>query len=435
MAKKKNSNSVDYDKATLEAMADATKGKPAGSFHIYIPENGSLVIDQSASKKTDANKSKKGSSKPKETKQKQYPLTRSGKATVWVMIICGIAMFIMGVLFLSIIELTRNTIVNAGTSLIVGLWFVIGGIITYNRLKKKVKQEESIWKKLSRSEKMSWILTIVTIILVVVIISVYYWRDLDPIWVGWTLVIILETRAVGYIIETLKSEQLETRSAKLYYVSQVIIFMVALIFIIHMLLGNNITPTMFEGDDTASMQWQFNFVMILVSASGVIGIMETIEDPNKSRTIRILMALLPIGSILLLNPSNANVVGGLISGQISSYNWFEGVYLSILRSPYAQFSLVLIVISALVIIIGKARGVRGTAQVTIGALGIAGVPMLITIFAFVGQVPAPDIFIELFGDGFANLIFAISYASIISLALALVGIFYEVVPSTGGDLL
>lgn len=235
---------------------------------------------------------------------------------------------------------------------------------------------------------------------------------------------------------------------KSFFISQHILLMALIFFGIPTIMGINIFDNL-NLPYLDSMQIQYSLALLSITASGIIGIFQMRKSQNandgdldKTAMIRyLIMIMLPLIASMTYPTSNlimeAKVLEGGIfaSAQLGDFNYFNGVYVAIVSSRYTQFSMVIIVISALSIIIGKARGQSGTATMVIGALGMAGVPMIITVMAFIGQVPAPIEFTSLFGEGFANLIFAISYTSVISLALALVGLFYEIVPSaTSGNL-
>ncbi len=192
-----------------------------------------------------------------------------------------------------------------------------------------------------------------------------------------------------------------------------------------------------------SINLQYNICMMLVSISGIIGILQIrrklLEESDYDRTIFVRYLIMIIAPIigLVLFPISANAIteSQIYYGALGDFDYFNGIYVALVSSRYSLFSMVMIIMSSLMIIIGKARGQQGSAYMVIGALGMAGVPMIITIMAFIGQVPAPPEFYTLFGEGFAELIFAISYTSVIGLALALVGVFYEIVPSAVmGDL-
>jgi hypothetical protein len=184
-----------------------------------------------------------------------------------------------------------------------------------------------------------------------------------------------------------------------------------------------------------SINLQFNICMILIAISGITGILQVrrkAEDLQYDKNLLIryfIMIILPLLTMMMYPISGSIIANSVKGASLGDFNYFNSIYLAIVGSRYTQASLAIILISSLSILIGKARGQSGSGTMVIGALGLAGVPMIITLMAFIGQIPAPFQFYDLFGEGFAELIFAISYTSVISLALALVGEFYEVVPS------
>lgn len=222
-----------------------------------------------------------------------------------------------------------------------------------------------------------------------------------------------------------------------YHLAQGIIVMFLFFFAIPTLCGIDLFSYLnLELGSYSSLNITYNLIMTLVAMSGIMGILQMkntfteVGDYDKTSLIRFLaMILLPITALMIFPISSQTIEQGVILGAIGGFDYFNGILLSITQSPYTLFSMVVIVLGSLTIIVGKAQGKSGSGLMSVGALGMAGVPMIITVMAFIGQVPAPPEFYSLFGEGFAELIYAISYTTVISLALALVGVFYEVVPS------
>lgn len=322
----------------------------------------------------------------------------------------------------------------------------------------KVKEAEKVsplrWKNISQEDLQSGFLTILAAGLITTMIILAYIYALDTIIIAWACIAIAEARiAIAMIMKLTKvaNKRAEYKGfSAAFYVTQYSIFAVLILITVHLFLGNDLFAPL-ALPHLNSWNLQFNIAMILVALSGIVGIMQTrlkvkdMSDPEGTYRYKaegnhldfdltgviryIVMLILPFITMSIYPISGAIMSASIAPAQVAGYNYFNGIYLSIVLSRYTQFSMVIIVLSSLSIIIGKARGQAGTATMVIGALGMAGVPMIICIMAFIGQVPAPEEFYELFGAGFGNLIFAISYTSVIALALSLVGVFYEMVPS------
>lgn len=235
----------------------------------------------------------------------------------------------------------------------------------------------------------------------------------------------------------------DKKFGRTYFILQHLIAIGFLIFAIPTFMGVKIIEGTLGGVDA-----QFVIPMLLIPISAVLGISQARKqaramDADLDKTnlvVLIIMVIFALMSLAVVPTANIITNGALTdavlgSGQLAQEQYFEGVYYALVNSKYTLFSLVIIIIGSLVIIIGKAQGNRGSATMVIGALAMAGVPMIITIMAFAGQITPPDVFLNIFGEpsqggaGFASLVFAISYTSIVALAMSLAGVFYELAPS------
>jgi hypothetical protein len=335
------------------------------------------------------------------------------------------------------------------------------------------------FKDLTDDEQRSFFLSLVVGVLVILLLIFGFFFDYPRDLIGWGMIIIIEVRIVVFMVVRLRDykaiptkyqsqfnekvfKKLETTEQKefmrsflrersfnpRFYVLQCALFMVAIVFVIHLILGNDIIDPL-GLPYVNSINSQLAIVAILVSFSGIASLWqvrmenrtklsllpEYIDkndlDWDKTGLIRYAFQLIMPTLMMIFLPisKSANIEAGIIQGAVSGYNYFQGIYLVIINDPTTQAVMGIVIISALTILVGKARGRSGTGTMVIGALGIAGVPMIVTIMAFMGQVPAPEDFYTLFGSGFGNLIYSISFTSIIALALSLIGVFYEIVPA------
>ena len=342
-------------------------------------------------------------------------------------------------------------------SIIIALWSFFFGIYFYTNerrielrkrkpttekeAKAQKKIEYSMLKNIDPDDQRMMLILGIGFGLIALLMILNYTLILDNVLITYSGIAIGELMVFAMITDRLmqvkkKPEKYKTTFVKSFYIGQCILFGFLILFAFPLLNGQNLFDAMHLPYINA-INLEFNLCMVIIAMSGIIGILQmrrTIQDDgdyDKTALIRyLIMLLLPILTMMLY-PIGGSIIaeGAIQGGQLADFNYFNGIYIAIVASRYTQFSMVIIVLSALSIIIGKARGQSGTATMVIGALGMAGVPMIITIMAFIGQVPAPQAFYDLFGEGFAELIFAISYTSVISLALALVGVFYEIVPS------
>jgi hypothetical protein len=298
------------------------------------------------------------------------------------------------------------------------------------------------------------ILTLVAFILIVLFftLGVFVFDESASIYVAWAITLVSWIRLIHFGWDRVRSSRTEEFQKRFpnfnsaNFIAQVVIFTLLIPVVIHLLMGTNFGLE-FEDERLNITNSLFSIAMILIAISGSLGIFELrrVELDDKGRTISVDydfdktsmfrlvgMILASIIGLIIFPTFKSTIVGnfvGSIGGQITGGEWFNRIYFEILTSPYTQFTLVMILISSLSILIGKARGIQGSAQMVIGALGVAGVPMMIVIFIFAGAVPAPEAFSELFAVGFAELVFAISFTALIGLILSLVGVFYELVPS------
>lgn len=428
MAKKKVKQ-IEYGQEALNRLSQERKDNPNAELLLLLPEDDDESIDF-YSRSSDAKKKKKQKISKEDDPEGRE---RTKRISIVVFLLVGIISLICSWYFLG----NGDDLVFGFVCVLVSIWgFGIAFLLLFNKRMFEEREEEvDLFGDLTDNEKRSAILTVIAIGLAIGLFILYYVVGLDRLWTAWGIWIILATRLLAHVVDKLsdskKYPKEYTEFKRFDFVSQSIILIILLLFVIHILMGNDLLVYLKEQDETINtMNAQFTFAMILIAMSGIIGMQEIIQDFNRTKFMRyVVMIILPLLTISIYPISEAQLKEGMVSGAIANYNWFNSVYLAILRSPHTQFTLVLIMISALTIIIGKARGQSGGGLMVIGALGIAGIPMLITIMAFVGQVPAPDVFYDLFGEGFGELIFSISYVSIISLVLALVGVFYEIVPS------
>jgi hypothetical protein len=318
------------------------------------------------------------------------------------------------------------------------------------RILRQTEAKKGFWGSLTKETQRALLLTIITIALAITLVVIAYKFEISDWILTVSIIAILEARLIVSVFEKLHElkEKPDEKFSKANFIAQNIIMIALVGFALPMLTGLNFFAS-FESETFVAVNMQFNICMILVALSGIIGIMQLnrvkevvkgnttvrigVEDLDYDHTSLpryIVMIIVPMLTMLVYPITGSIIENQMFSGALGDYDYFNAVYVSIVGSKYTQFSTVLIVLSGFIIIIGKAQGKRGSSTMVIGALGLAGVPMLITIMAFIGQIPAPPQFYELFGEGFAELVYAISYTSVIAIILSLVGIFYEIVPSS-----
>jgi len=343
------------------------------------------------------------------------------------------------------------------------IWGVL--FTLWSGIKIRKRQElGTFYKGLTTKQKQSFILWLFALGFIVFLFILGYGQTPIDLKIPWFIVAILDVRIFIYIFEVLSDVKAELKTMhaselkarkqsgeifnKANFITQAIILMIFLPIMIHLLMGSDMfgqIVSLFGGTLDPMRSWtaMFNTCMILISVSGVIAVTQLQRSPDYSEDFDktsligyIMMIALPILILIILpaQAENAMVAGSLIPGVVGKggVDYFGTVYVAILDSGPVQVTLVLILISSLSLLIGKARGQQGGGNLVVGALGVAGVPMIVALMCFVGRIPPPPVFLTIFDEGFAQLIFAISYTSIISLALALVGVFWEFIPTSRG---
>lgn len=385
--------------------------------------------------------SKKGKAHKEKIKKERSSETKGVKLMLFIFSIIGI-IGICASIVLSTIDMVYFLISTVLTIISIAIVLILYLRHSYVKDIKEYPTVKDLFENMNPEDKRLLALILAGFGISGILLIVSYW--LNTLNMELSLAIIgINILMIGVILVdriTLYRKQ-PSRFPKFnpnFFIIQCIIYGVLIIFLIPLICGLNILSYFgIELTSYDSINIQFNLCMVLVAISGIVGIFEirtelhAETDLNRTGLIRyLIMILLPVISLILYPISTSQIQDAIVfSGQLGDFDYFNGIYIAIVSDRYTLFSMVFIVISALVIIVGKARGQSGSATMVIGSLGMAGIPMIITIMAFIGQVPAPPQYYELFGEGFAELIFAISYTSVISLALALVGVFYEIVPS------
>jgi hypothetical protein len=442
-----------YNKEEIQQLADARQNSNAPTLALIKHDGISKIKtdgDKKPQKQTKKTVEKKKSS-PKEAFSN--PLKHAFFDIVAILAILGLIGMILfwrynmlEWLIVSIVVLIWGTILTLWSGITISkgkeLWTGLGD------LTKRQKQSIGLW--------------LFAIVFVVILFIIGFGQQpLDPA-IPWFITLIMDVRIIIYMIEVLTEQKAAAKEMgpTLYekrrrevgdvfnprnFIAQSIIVIILFTIVLHLLMGNDMYGQIVaiggtKLDPMKTWTAMFNTCMILVAISGVIAMTQLQRAPyfstdyDKTGIIGYLvMIVVPILILIILpmKAESAMVGASMISGVVGrgGTDYFGTVYVAILDNGATQFSLVIILISSLSILIGKARGQAGTGNMVIGALGVAGVPMIVALMAFIGKVPPPPVFLELFDEGFAQLIFAISYTSVISLALALVGVFYEFVPS------
>ena len=296
------------------------------------------------------------------------------------------------------------------------------------------------FKNLSSEAKSAIAIYGVAFISIIVLFAIGFKQTPASQSIVWSIIAIGVITIGLYMSDTIKNNKTDPKFVKTIFIGQSVIWIINWVLVVNLLLLNDlysqINPNISLIENWSQM---FKSIMILVAISGVIGVAEEKRSYNidldwNKTAVYVYLNLIVLATLaLVFIPSELeNQIEGLVDNVVygggTSSDFFGQVYTEILAQKEVQFTLVIIAINSMMILVGKALGGRGYTMV-VGVLGVVGVPMLIMIMAFAGYVDAPPTFYEIFNaSSWANLVYAITYTSVVGLILSLVGVFWALVP-------